>query len=224
MVMCGQGGLVYTKALAGRTKLGIWDRFYPEFGVPVEAGDLPPINKADAVKVMVELNSLDYSGTMKMSPDAKSRLDNFWREQSGDVRKKARWKKHLYMDAYMSAFGRALKVVELGDAEIAIKIFTRQLVIRRVCFGSEVPDRIGYYLELIKRITEQMECRLAAEVPAEQVAKSQRDYERETHAHRDNEIHVFVRAWNVYAPTYLVKVDVKKNGRTYTKYIPAPND
>ena len=221
MVMCGQDGSVYTKALAGRTKLGLWDRFYPEFSTPQETGDLPPIDLKEAIALLCELNALDYSGTMKMSPEAKAHLDDFWKWQPAEVRKKARWKKNLQLDAYMSAFGCGRKVVEPEDAVIAIKIFQRQLVIRRVCFTTEVPDRVGYYLGLIKRITERMSKQLAAGVPPEMVAKSRRDFETETNAYRDNEVHIFERAWNVHSAVWLERVKVKKaNGREYVKFLP----
>lgn len=224
-VMCGQDGHVYMKAFAGRTKLGLWDRLYPEYGVPVEAGDLPPISVSDAFELLAELNKLDYSGTMTMSAVAKARLDNFWAEQRADVRKKARWKKNLTLDVYVSAFGRSSKIAELEDVEIAIKIFTRQLVIRETHFTTEVPDRTGYYLGLIKVITAKMERQLKTGLAPGLVAKSRRDYERETHAHRDNETHLFERAWNVYAPTWLTKITVQKaNGQMYVKYLPVSED
>ena len=161
-VMCGQDGSVYMKAFAGRTILGLWDRLYPEHGVAVEAGDLPPISAPDAFQLLNELTKLNYSGMMTMSVEAKTMLDSFWAEQKPEVRKKARWKKNLMLDAYMSAFGRGSKTAGIEDAEIAIKIFTRQLVIRQVCFTTEVPDRVGYYLGLIKIITEKMQRQLAA--------------------------------------------------------------
>lgn len=224
-VMCGQDGHVYMKSFAGRTKLGLWDRLYPEYGVPVEAGDLPHISAEEAFQLLSELNNLDYSGTMTMQAEAKARLEAFWSGQPDTVRKKARWKKNLLLDAYMSAFGRGLKVVEPEDVEVAIKIFTRQLVIRQTHFTTEVPDRIGYYLGLLKGITEKMGQRLAAGVPADRVAKSRRDFEKETHAHRDNEAHIFARAWDNYAPTWLAKVEIEKaNGQRYAKYLPADDE
>jgi hypothetical protein len=221
MVMCGQSGDVYMKAFAGRSKLGLYDRLTPEYGVPVETGDLPAIPPGDAYNLLTEMNSLDYSGTMKMSPECKAHLESFWKGQPDDVRKKARWRKSLFLDAFMSAFGRGVKVADISDAEIAVRIFARQLVIRRVCFTAEVPDRIGYYLGLIKRITGHMAKRLAAGISAEAVAKSRRDYERETHAHRDNEEHIFSRAWDVHVKVHLREVGVKKaNGQIYNKYLP----
>lgn len=91
-----------------------------------------------------------------------------------------------------------------------------------MCFSTEVPDRTGYYIGLIKRITEHMQRRLATGVSPEQVAKSRRDYEKETNAHRDNETHIFARAWDVHSKVYLLPVTVKRaNGQTYTKYLPS---
>jgi putative DNA primase/helicase len=225
LVMGGQDGSVYMKAFAGRTQLGMYDRLYPEYGVQVEVGDLPTIDAASAMTVMHKFNSLEYSGTMTMSPDAKALLDECWSSQSAGTRKKARWRSNLKLDAYMSAFGRALKIVEAEDAKVAIKIFERQLIIRRVCFTTEVPDRIGYYLGLIKRITERMIKQLAAGMPPEQVAKSRRDYERATNAYRDNEEHIFSRAWDTHVKVHLKEVTIRKsNGQEYQKFVPVPQE
>jgi hypothetical protein len=224
-VMCGQEGSVYMKAFAGRTKLGLWDRLTPEYSVAVEAGDLPHISTSDAFQLLNELNKLDYSGVMTMSDDAKTRLEIFWSEQPAAVRKKARWKKNLTLDAYMSAFGRGVKVAEVEDVEIAIRIFTRQLVIRQTHFTSEVPDRVGYYIGLLKAITAKMERQLAAGVPEGLAAKSRRDFEKESHAHRDNETHIFEKGWHVYSATWLEKREVTKaNGQKYWKYLPATDE
>jgi hypothetical protein len=225
MVMCGQDGATYTGALAGRTRLGVYDRLTPEYSVPQETGDLPAVDNVAAIQLLAELDALDYSVAMNMAPDAKAHLEAYWKAQPPEVRKKARWKKNLALDAFMSAFGRGVRTVEIDDVEIAIKIFTRQLVIRRVCFSTEVPDRIGYYLGLIKRITDRMKLRLAASIPPGQVAKSRRDYEKETHAHRDNEEHIFARAWETHCRVHLTEVTIRRpNGRTYTKYLPKPED
>jgi hypothetical protein len=223
MVICGQDGETYMKAFAGRTKLGIYDRLYPEFGAAVEPGNLPDIDPAEAVKLMTELLLLDYSVTMKMSQEAETRLEELWTEQPKEVRVKVRWKKNLAMDAFMSAFGRNSKVAELADMDVAIKIFTRQLVIRRVCFSTEVPDRVGFYLGAIKKITERMQRQLDAGMPADQVAKSRRDYENETHAYRNNEEHIFARAWEAHVKVHLHEITVEKgNKQRYAKYLPMP--
>jgi hypothetical protein len=224
-VMCGQDGPTYMKAFAGRTKLGLWDRLYPEFGVAVEAGDLPAVDSADALRLLTELNNLNYSGTMTMSEEAKSWLDNFWESQPKEVRLKARWKKNLTLDAHMSAFGRGVKVADVEDVDIAIRMFQRQLIIRRVCFTTEVPDRTGYYLGLIKNITQHMRKQLAAGMDPNLVALSRRDYERKTNSTRDNEEHLFERAWEIHRKVYLMPFTVTKaNGHEYAKFLPLPED
>lgn len=115
--------------------------------------------------------------------------------------------------------------VEPDDVTIAIKIFNRQLVIRNVCFTTEVPDRTGYYIGLIKNITENMQRQLDAGIPPSRAAKSRRDYEKMTNAHRDNEAHLFERAWQVHAPNWLQKVTIQKdNGQRYEKYLPLPEE
>jgi putative DNA primase/helicase len=223
MVICGQDGETYMKAFAGRTKLGIYDRLYPEFGVAVEPGNLPDIDASEAGKLMGELLGLDYSSEMEMSQEAETRLEEFWTEQPKEVRVKVRWKKNLAMDAFMSGFGRGSKIAELQDMEIAIKIFTRQLFIRRVCFSTEVPDRVGFYLGAIKKITERMQRQLDAGVLPQQVAKSRRDYENETHAYRNNEEHIFGRAWDAHVKVHLQEITIEKgNKQRYAKYLPIP--
>lgn len=225
MVMCGQDGMTYAKSCAGRTNMGFWDRLYPEFGVPVETGNLPPVPVRDAVMLLSKLNSLDYSGTVRMSPSAADRLNEFWEGQPPSVKRKARFKKNLILDAYMSAFGRWSRTVETTDMGDAIRIFARQLVIRRVCFTTEVPDRVGHYLAIIQKLTERMSKQLAKGAAPESVALSRRDYEKQTNAHRDNESHIFAKAFDVHAKVWLQPVTVKKsNGQTYTKYLPDTDD
>jgi len=224
MVMCGQNKDVFAEAFAGRTELGIYDRIYPEFNTPLEAGELPEVDNTEAVKLMVELGSLNYNCMIEMVPEAENRLKEFWRQQPGEIRKKVRLEKHFKTDAFMSAFGRGSTLVEMEDAEIAIRICGRQLVIRQACFGVEIPDRIGFYLEAIKRVTNTMREQLAAGVLPAQVARSRRDYEKVTNASRNNEEHIFARAWEVHSKVHLTDVEVKKeNGHSYKKYIPVPD-
>jgi putative DNA primase/helicase len=225
MVMCGQDGPTYTQAFAGRTKLGLWDRLTPEYAEPTEAGDMPAINPLDAMKLLEEFNALDYSGSMTMGAEARRHLDDFWKFQPAAVRRKARWKKNLQLDAYLSAFGCGRRVAEVEDVVIAIKIFKRQLIIRQVAFTTEVPDRIGYYIGQLKRITQGMQNRLNEGENPDIVAHSERDFETATHAYRDNELHIFRRAWEAYHQRWLQRVTVKRsNGITYVKYLPKRNE
>ena len=225
MFMCGQDGDTYMKAFTGRTKLGMYDRLYPEYGVPVEAGELPPIHVADAYNLLKELNELDYSGVMTMSQDAKDSFNNFWDSQAKEVRTKARWKKNVLLDAYMAAFGRGSKQVETGDMDIALQLFQRQMIIRKVCFRSEVPDKVGFYLGKCKDITNRMKRQLKAGVAASEVALTRRDYETLTNAYRDNEEHLFEKAWMTHSRVHLNEVEVQKaNGQKYKKFLPQADD
>ncbi len=225
VVMCGPDGSEYMGAFAGKTKMGFWDRLYPEYSEPVEPGDLPRINPVHALQLMQEFNALDFSGTMTMAEDAKAFVDELWAGQPVGVKKKVRWKKNVMIDAYMSAFGRGSRVAELEDVQIAARIFTRQLAIRREHFTDEVPDRTGYYLGLIKKITESMRRQLNAGVDVFFVALSRRDYEKRTNASRDNEEHYFEKAWALHSKHHLQPVNIqKRNGQTYAKYIPIPDE
>jgi hypothetical protein len=124
----------------------------------------------------------------------------------------------------MSAFGRSSRSVETEDVEIAIKIFNRQMVIRRACFRTEIPDAIGKYYSRLKNISSRMARQIKAGADLDFVAKSERDFERETHAYRDNEAYIFEKAWTVFRKKHLEKYVVQKNGRAYEKYLPALQD
>ena len=225
MFICGQDGDTYMKAFAGRTRLGMYDRLYPEYGTAVEAGDLPPIKAAVAYHLLTELNKLDYSAVMTMTSEAQDLFNEFWDRQPKEVRTKARWKKNALLDAYMAAFGRGSKQVEVDDIEIAVQLFQRQLIIRRVCFRSEVPDKVGFYLGKIKDITNRMKKQLKAGMEAAVVALSRRDYETLTNAYRDNEEHYFEKAWATHVRVHLAEVEIHKaNGQKYKKYLPQPYD
>ncbi len=225
MFMCGQDGDTYMKAFAGRTKLGMYDRLYPEYGVPVEAGELPPIPVVEAYNLLTELNRLDYSGVMTMSQDAKDSFANFWDSQPKEVRTKARWKKNVMLDAYMAAFGRGSKQVEADDMDIALQLLQRQLIIRKVCFRSEVPDKVGFYLGKCKDITNRMKKQLEAGMATSDVALSRRDYETLTNAYRDNEEHHFEKAWMTHAKVHLSEFEIQKaNGQRYKKFLPQASD
>jgi Bifunctional DNA primase/polymerase, N-terminal len=224
LYMCGQNGEVFMSSFAGRTKLGLYDRLYPEYSSAVEAGDLPEVDHDKAVKILIELNQMQMSGHMIMSPEAKQALEDFWKAHTPEVRKKPRFKKHLMLDMYVGAFGRGVMVAELEDLNAAIKIFERQLIIRRVCFTTEVPDKVGLYISKLKSITESMRRRLNAGETIGQVAKSVRDFQTATNAYRDNEVQTFNTAWrNWEAQVFKVSV-AATNGHTYPKFIPEPNE
>jgi hypothetical protein len=226
LYMCGQNGEVFMQAFAGRTKLGLYDRFYPEYSPNVEAGDLPDIDTGKAVQVWTEINELlKTSGQMKMSDGVKMLVDEFWKSQPSEYRKRVRWKKHLMLDMYMAAFGRGSMFATAEDWEGAKKLYLRQVAIREEHFTTEVPDKIGVYNSRLRAITERMRARLKAGETVQQVALSQRDFINSTNAYRDNDVHTFNMAWRHWEGALLASVPViGGNGQKYTKYVPMPNE
>lgn len=220
--MCGQDGPAYMGSFTARTKLGWFDRLYPEFSEPVEAGDLPEIAPNAVAHLHGKIAKLNFHGKMTMSAETKSQLDAFWKSQPGDIRRKVRFKKYLMLDMYMAAFGRGLTVAEPEDLDVAIKIFKRQIVIRQVMFTGEVPDRIGFYISKIKAIVEAQRKELNRGKTMAQVAKSLRDFQTMTNAFRDNELHTFERAWKSMSEHVREVAVVAGNGQKYQKWVPMP--
>jgi hypothetical protein len=90
------------------------------------------------------------------------------------------------------------------------------VIIRRVHFTCEVPDRVGYYIGHLKRWTESMRKRLVKGEAIVRVAMSLRDFQTQSNAFRDNEIHVFNQAWRNYHEAGLAKARVTgANGHLY---------
>ena len=225
MYMCGQHGKIFMASFPGRTQLGLWDRFYPEYSEPIEPGDLPFLETSAALRLLTKLERHPFTGTMTMGPGVKDTLTKFWLAQPKDIRVKVRFKSHLMLDMYFSAWSQGRMVATLEDLDVAIRIFDRQMVIRRVHFADEVPDRVGYYVGLLKGITKGMRKRLVAGELVGNVAMSVRDFQTDTHAFRDNELVVFNNAWRNYEKDHLWKVKVKaRNGQTYEKFIPMPGE
>ncbi len=224
LYMCGQNGEVFMSSFAGRTKLGLYDRFYPEYSEPVEAGDLPDVHPGEAYRLLEEINKLKFSGRMTMTPETKQKLNDYWKSQPEKVRKKPRFKTYLTLDMYMAAFGRGQMVAEPEDLGVAIKIFERQLIIRNVHFTEEAPDKIGIYESKLKIMTELMRRQLNTGEPIVVVAKSLRDFQTATRAYANNELHIFNIAWNNWKGL-MASVKVKaENGHFYDKFVPMPNE
>jgi hypothetical protein len=250
IVSCGQDGKVYGQAFGSREKQGIFDRLTPEYGEPVEAGDMPIIEPLEAYEMLQRFNSLPYkavvgqeaigadfdSGKIKtapkfmkqrmtMRPDAKEVLHTFWKEQPKPVRDKARFRKNLMLDAYVNAFMNIRLAVETEDMTRAINTFLRELAIRSVHFNTPIGDRVSYYSALIKEITVDMIEKLVRGEHPKIVAQTKRDYLTKTNAYRNNEEHIFYRAWISHEKDYLIPIKVpSSNGRFYEKYLPAPCD
>lgn len=224
LYMCGQNGEVFMSSFAGRTKLGLYDRFYPEYSVPVEAGDLPEVSQGNAYHLLAKINNLNFTGRMTMSPQAKQKLADYWKNQPVEVRKKPRFKTYLALDMYDAAWSLGRMIAEPEDLDVAIRIFERQLVVRDVHFAEEVPDKIGLYIGKLKRITEEMRRRLNRGEDISQVAKSLRDLQTETRAYQSNEIVTFNMAWNNWKGQMAITKVRAANGHFYDKFVPVPNE
>jgi hypothetical protein len=222
--MCGQDGPAYMASFAGKTKIGLWDRFYPEFSEPVEAGELPDIEATKAGLLFTRVQSMPFSGKMTMNDEVRQEVEMFWKAQPAEVRTKVRFKVYFVLDMYLAAWGQGRMVAQIDDYDVAVRIFQRQLVIRREHFRGEIPDRVGYYVGLLKKIVEGQRERLNTYgEPASKVAMSMRDYQTDTHAYRDNEVQTFMQAWRVFNEQHMVAVlSLGKNGQMYEKFLPMP--
>jgi len=224
LYVCGQNGEVITAAFAGRTKLGIYERLYPEYSRRVLAGKLPKIDQTLALSLWNKVNQLPKPGEIKMGSGVEDQLEAFWMSLPNEMQTRVRLKSYLAQDMFMSAYGRGSMVADTEDLELAVKIFRRQIVIREKHFTTEVPDKVGLYLSRLKTITTDMRRRLNAGEPIGQVAMSVRDFHTATHAFRDNELHTFQIAWrNWDAQVAMVEV-TGKNGHKYKKFVPEPNE
>lgn len=225
LFICGQNGEVITAAFAGRTRLGIYERLYPEYSPAVVAGRLPKVDPNVAVQLWHKISQLPKSGEIKMAPGVEDALESFWTSLPGDTQTRVRLKSYLAQDIFMSAYGRGVMVAEIEDLNIAIKIFQRQIAIRQKHFTDEVPDKVGLYLGRLKKITEAMRRRLHGGETVGMVAKSLRDFQTETGAYRDNELHTFNSAWRNWESSQLANVNVTaKNGHQYPKFVPVPDE
>jgi Bifunctional DNA primase/polymerase, N-terminal len=229
MYMCAQDGDVLQRLFAGRGKLGALDRLTPEYSVAVKPGRMPEISPSDAMRVFGEVTAMIEAAkgkTIGIQPEAEALLESFWESQSSTTQTKVRWKKYIQVDAYMSAFGLGRDTVTLEDMQIAIRIFERQLILRRAFFKNmDVTDKVGYYLAKCKVITEWMLVQQAAGKAEWTYAQSKRDYETKTHAFREHEEAYFEKAWILHSKGRLSEIRVKKsNGHEYVKYIPTPEE
>ena len=166
---------------------------------------------------------MPFKGKMTMNDDVKYEVESFWRAQPAEIRTKVRFKTYLMLDMYLAAWSLGRMVAQFEDLDVANRIFQRQLVIRREHFKGEIPDRVGYYVGLLKKIVEGQRYRLTQGAAPSKVAMSMRYYQTDTNAFRDNEIQTFTTAWRVFNEQHMVKVMTRaKNGQMYEKYLPLP--
>jgi putative DNA primase/helicase len=231
VVMCVPSGESLMRAFSGRKDEGATDRLFLEFAVPPKKGPLPQIDKATAVALQAEIYDLvrKYRGVhMEIRPEASEAIASYWGTLPEKIQSKVRFGVELELDAYLNAIGRGVFTVELEDVHDAITNFSRRLEIRKEYIGREVKDDTARYLAALKRITAQMaeEMKVAVASPEAvdpwTIAKSERDFMSSTNAYRDDEEHLFKRAWAAFCPTYLQPIQKAIQGQNRTKFYPAP--
>lgn len=222
MYACGQDGETYMMSVPGKKKMGFFDRARPEYSQPSIAGKTPDIDPLKATHLYrILMSMIGAFQALTLDADADQAIEEFWGVQPSEIATKVRLKKHIKVDAFMSAFSRSSKTVELEDVERAIHIFNREIVIRRKCFTDELPDRGAYYLSKMKKLTDRMSRQLAAGSLPYIVARSRSDYEDFTGAYKDNDDMLFDRVWQVHVRSRLREVQIEgKNGRMYKKFLP----
>jgi hypothetical protein len=224
LYMCAQNRDVIAAAFPNRRGLGLFERFYPEFSAPVVAGRLPKVDRARSIQIWDRVQKLQKSGEIKMAPGVEERIDSYWGGLSNEVQSRVRLKAHLTRDMFMAAHGRGSQVAEMEDLEAALKNFSRQLILRDRFFTTEISDRVGLYISRLKTITEGMRRRLRAGESMNQVAMSLRDFQTDTLAYKDNELHVFQTAWRNWSAQMATTQVKGKNGQTYEKFVAEPDE
>jgi hypothetical protein len=220
--VCAQDKYVIAAAFPNRRGMGLFERFYGEYSAPVIAGRLPKVDILVAAKVWEAVQKLPQFGEIKMAEGVEERIESYWASLPRDVQTKVRLKSHLYRDMFMAAHGRSSMIAEMQDLDSALVNFPRQIKIRETFFTTEVPDKIGLYLSRLKSITEGMRRRLNSGEPVWAVAVSLRDFQTDTNAYRDNELHFFQTAWRSWESQLKPVKVTKANGHEYDKFIPKP--
>jgi hypothetical protein len=220
--VCAQDKDVIAAAFPNRRGMGLFERFYGEYSAPIVAGRLPRVDSVLATQIWGAVQKLANSGHMTMAVGVEERIESYWASLPRDVQTKVRLKSHLYRDMFMAAHGRGSMIADMQDVDSALVNFPRQIKIRETFFTTEVPDKIGLYLSRLKDITEGMRRRLNAGEPAWAVAESLRDFQTDTYAYRDNELHFFQTAWRNWESQLTPVKVTKANGHHYEKFIPNP--
>jgi hypothetical protein len=79
-----------------------------------------------------------------------------------------------------------------------------------------------YYVVKLQKLVAAMESALEKGEPPERVAKSRRDFEDASGAYFENDVHLFVPAWDAFSPTYLdVWGESDNQPLNRAKYLPA---
>jgi primase-like protein/bifunctional DNA primase/polymerase-like protein len=226
LYIAGQHGEVYMQSLPNRSRLGLFDRMRPEYSAPVKPGGTPDISEDKAAELYKRLQEMmAQARSLSLDADARDLLDTFWEGQPDGVITKVRFKKHILVDSFMSAFSRGSSVVQVEDVERAIHIFQRELVIRQVHFAKEVPNRMAVFTDKMIELTEKMRRQLNRGAHRNLVALGRSDFEKHCGAYKSGEYDLFDRAFQMFSRAKLDRVVIEKgNGQKYEKYLPKPND
>jgi hypothetical protein len=223
--LAGQHGEVYMMSLPNRSRLGLFDRMRPEYSIPVAPGRTPEIDIVKAGDLYRRLMTmLGQIRSLKLNADGEDLLEMFWVSQPADVQVKVRFKKHILVDAFLSAFARGSSTVEVEDVERATRIFERELVIRKVHFQKEVPNRIAIYTDKFLELTERMRRQLNRGAHRDIVALGRSDFEKACNVYNTGDYDQFERAWQMFSRANLERWNKVNRGKTYEKYLPKPRE
>jgi hypothetical protein len=225
-IMCGPSGNAYMTALAGRMEEGFNDRVVPEFAIPPLKGRKPKIDVTVAALLHEEIRQLvdSYVGReLDILPEASVLLESFWNAQPEEIQRKVRYGAELELDAYLNAIGRGVMRVEVEDVQDAITNFSRRLAMRAAFLSIGVKDDTARYLAALKRLTAQIEAQIRPDLDPWEYARSKRDFLTDSNAYRNDEDHLFERAWNVFQPANLQPITRAIAGVNRTKFYPAPH-
>jgi hypothetical protein len=127
----------------------------------------------------------------------------------------------VYLDAHLQALSRDVLAFETQDALDAISLYERQRVIRNLYLPEESPDKVGNYAAKIKVMLDKMSAQLLAGGKPEAVALSERDMATKSLAYRNNELHIFNRAFRSMEK-FMEPLSIPKGagGRPTVKYLP----
>jgi hypothetical protein len=163
--------------------------------------------------------------TVKMNPAANDMLEEFWKAVP-KIWRKVRFKKYLFLDAYLNAIGSGRMEANEEDAQDAITMCRRELVIRSTCFQGEANSRVGYYYEALKRITSTLVKTIRDKARSEdetwRLAQTEVEFLHQTRAYANNEPEEFARAWKAFAKYFLIALPARntRGGDAIVKYIP----
>jgi hypothetical protein len=222
---CAQDGEAYGMAFPRTKAQGLPDRFIPEYSPKIVPGRLPEPDMNLGIEAIAEMHRNAFKNQkMVMAADVKTKLDEIWSGQPEDFQKSPRLRQQFILELYLAAFSRGSAVAELQDVGIAVKALERQKPIRTKFFMEEIPNQVGVYSNRLKAVHREMMRRLRRGVGIGDVALSLRDIMTRTLAYKENDLPNFNQAWKAQGP-FWIEIPVKtKNGHTYQKFVPTPEE